>query len=56
MLGVRDAASYLGIGPWAMRQLYWDGTVCGVMIGRRLLFDKAVLDRYVDGLLAAAAG
>jgi excisionase family DNA binding protein len=55
MLVVKDAATYLGIGPWAMRQLHWDNTVRGVFIGRRLLFDRAALDRYVDALLKEAA-
>lgn len=50
-LTVPDAAQYLGIGPWAMRGLHWDGTLRGFFIGRRLLFDKSVLDSYVDGLV-----
>jgi len=50
-LSVPDAARYLGIGPWALRHLHWTGTVRGFFIGRRLLFDKAVLDRYVDVLV-----
>jgi excisionase family DNA binding protein len=54
MLVVRLAAMYLGIGPWAIRKLHWDGTVRGVMIGRRLLFDKNDLDKYVDALKGAA--
>lgn len=50
-LSVPDAAQYLGIGSWAMRHLHWDGIVRGFFIGRRLLFDKSVLDSYVDGLV-----
>jgi hypothetical protein len=50
-LNIAAAAAYLGIGPWAMRHLHWDGLVRGFFIGRRLLFDKAVLDAYVDGLV-----
>ena len=53
-LAVADAAKYLGIGPWAMRGLHWDGTLRGFFIGRRLLFDKLVLDSYVDGLVKAS--
>lgn len=53
-LAVADAAKYLGIGPWAMRQLHWDGVVRGFFIGRRLLFDKLVLDAYVDRLVKEA--
>ena len=53
-LNVPAAAAYLGIGPWALRQLHWDGALRGFFIGRRLLFDKGVLDRYVDALVKAA--
>ena len=54
-LNVSDSAKYLGIGPWAMRHLHWDGIVRGFFIGRRLLFDKSVLDNYVDGLVRESA-
>jgi excisionase family DNA binding protein len=54
-LTVPDAARYLGIGPWAMRHLHWEGVLRGFFIGRRLLFDKAVLDGYVDGLVKESA-
>lgn len=54
MLNAADAARYLGIGTFAMRGLHWEKKVRGVFIGRRLLFDRAALDQYVDGLLKAA--
>ena len=54
-LNVSDAAQYLGIGPWAMRHLHWDGIIRGFFIGRRLLFDKNVLDSYVDNLVKESA-
>jgi hypothetical protein len=54
-LNISDSAKYLGIGPWAMRHLHWDGIVRGFFIGRRLLFDKSVLDSYVDGLVKESA-
>lgn len=54
MLSVQAAATYLGIGPWAIRKLHWDKAVRGVFIGRRLVFDRADLDKYVDSLKAAA--
>jgi hypothetical protein len=55
-LVVADAAKYLGIGPWAMRHLHWDGVVRGFFIGRRLLFDRSILDSYVDRLVKESAG
>jgi len=54
MLVVKDAATYLGVGPWAMRKLHWDGVLRGIFIGRRLLFDRLALDKYVDTLAARA--
>ena len=54
MLNAADAARYLGIGTFAMRGLHWESKVRGVFIGRRLLFDRGALDKYVDGLLKAA--
>lgn len=54
MLTVGDAAKYLGIGPWAMRKLDWDGDLKGVMIGRRLMFDRFKLDSYIEKLQAVA--
>jgi excisionase family DNA binding protein len=54
LLTVPEAARYLNVGPWAIRTLHWEGTVRGIKIGRRLLFDKAGLDAYVDRLLKEA--
>ena len=54
LLTVTQAAQYLNVGPWAIRTLHWEGTVRGIKIGRRLLFDKATLDAYVDRLLIEA--
>ena len=51
LLTVPQAAQYLNVGRWAIRTLDWEGTVRGIKIGRRLLFDKAALDAYVDQLL-----
>jgi excisionase family DNA binding protein len=54
LLTVKDAAAYLSVGPWAIRKLHWDRKVRGILIGRRLLFDRADLDRYVDELRRSA--
>jgi len=54
MLNAAEAARYLGIGTFAMRGLHWESKVRGVFIGRRLLFDKNDLDKYVDALKSAA--
>lgn len=54
LLTVPQAAQYLSCSPWAIRKLQWEGTVRGIKIGNRLLFDKAALDAYVDRLLKEA--
>lgn len=51
---VKDAAAYLSVSPWAIRKLHWESKVRGIFIGRRLLFDRADLDRYVDDLRHSA--
>lgn len=55
MLNAPTAAAYLGIGVYALRDLHYKAALRGVFIGRRLLFDKNDLDKYVDALKKAAA-
>lgn len=54
MLNAATAAKYLGIGSFALRNLHWNGELRGLFIGRRLLWDKADLDSYVEKLKKAA--
>jgi excisionase family DNA binding protein len=54
LLKVKDAATYLSASIWAVRKLHWERKVRGIFIGRRLLFDRADLDRYVDELRRSA--
>jgi excisionase family DNA binding protein len=54
LLTVPQAAQYLNVAPWAIQSLHCEGTVHGIKIGRRLLFDKTALDVYVDRLLVEA--
>ena len=48
LLSVRDAAVYLGISQWTMRGLGWNGEIPQIKIGRRVLYDLADLDRFVE--------
>ena len=48
LLGVREAALYLSLSHWTVRQLVWDGQLPAVRIGRRLLFDVRDLDALID--------
>lgn len=49
LLNIHQAAKYLGCPVWTLRDLEWRGELRGVRnLGRRLLFDRADLDRLVE--------
>ncbi len=55
LLGVKEAAAYLGLSTWSVRDLWASGTLPRVRPFlpngrelRRLLFDKADLDKLVE--------
>jgi excisionase family DNA binding protein len=48
LLDVRQAAQYLACSVHAIRQLQWSGAIPSLKIGKRIQFDRADLDRYVD--------
>ena len=48
LLGVREAATYLGSTVWAIRTLVWEEQIPHIRIGKRLLIDRADLDNFVD--------
>ncbi len=48
LLTIPMAAAYLSSSVWAIRQLVWARKIPHLVIGRRILFDKADLDRYVE--------
>lgn len=56
LLDLHSAAAYLGLSEWTVRDLEAAGTVPRVRIPlantgelRKLLFDRADLDRLIDG-------
>ena len=51
---VKQVAAYLNCAVWAVRELHWNGKVRGITVGRKLLFDRADLDKYIDQLKKAA--
>ncbi len=55
LIGIKDAAKYLGCTIWAARSLAWNKAVPHVRIGSRVLFDRTDLDRYIDAQKMAAA-
>ncbi len=48
LLSVPESAVYLGVSVWTMRGLGWNGEVPEVKIGRRTLFDREDLDRFIE--------
>lgn len=48
MLDVKATSQYLGVTTWFVRSLYWNRAVPALKLGKRILFDKADLDRYID--------
>jgi len=49
LLSVKEAAEYLGgISVWTVRSLGWSGEICQVRIGRRVLYDRQDLDRFIE--------
>ena len=57
LLNVSEAARYLGVRVWTLRTLTWNKQLAPVRIGesRRLLYDRADLDQFVEKQKKAAA-
>ena len=56
---VREAAAYMGVSVWQVRQWVQSGELKAGRLGTgrnaRQLFDKALLDKFMDKLFAEAA-
>lgn len=48
LLSQQDAACYLGISYWTIRDLVFRRELPFVKIGRRILVDRMDLDAYLD--------
>ncbi|MDR4469549.1 MAG: helix-turn-helix domain-containing protein [Nitrospira sp.] len=48
LLSQREAATYLGISYWTLRDLTFRGEIPHVKIRRRILVDRLDLDAYLD--------
>ena len=48
LLSQQDAAHYLGISYWTVRDLIFRRELPWVKIGRRILVDRMDLDAYLD--------
>ena len=48
LLSQQEAASYLGVSYWTVRDLVFRHDLPHVKIGRRILVDRMDLDAYLD--------
>lgn len=47
-LSVKDAATYLSVRPYTIRDFVWRGELPYVRMGKRFVFDRADLDRLAE--------
>ena len=55
LLRISEAATYLNTTPWFIRTQLWAGAIPHVRFGKRILIDKADLDRFIDKQKQVAA-
>src|SRR5262249_61763187 len=48
LLTLKEAADYLALSTWTVRELVWKGRLPAVRLTRRLHFDRRDLDRLID--------
>jgi excisionase family DNA binding protein len=48
LLGVNQAAAYLGTTSWMIRKLVWGKELSHIRLGQRLLFDVQDLNKFVE--------
>lgn len=48
LYSVKEAAGYLGLSPWTVRETIWRGELPSVRAGRRVLLDLRDLDAFVE--------
>ncbi len=48
LLTIPGAAAFLGVSPWSVRALIWDGCVPFVIVGRAHMIDREDLIRWLE--------
>ncbi len=48
VIGIKDAATLLGISPWTIRKFIRIGKLPFVRVGRRVLIEPAALERLIE--------
>lgn len=45
---VQEAAAYLSVAPFTIRNAVWDGLLAYSRLGKKFIFDRADLDRLAE--------
>jgi hypothetical protein len=48
LLSLKEAATFLGVGIWTMRDIVWSGAVPLVRFRRRMYFDVRDLEKLIE--------
>jgi excisionase family DNA binding protein len=48
LLGIKDAARYLGATVWFVRSQLWAANLPYITLGKRFVIDTADLDRFIE--------
>ena len=48
LLSLKEAATFLGVGIWTMRDIVWSGAVPLVRFRRRMYFDVRDLEQLIE--------
>ena len=48
LFSVEEAAEYLSLSPWTIREMGTHGRLPVVRLGRRVLFDREDLDQWIE--------
>ena len=48
LCSLADAARYLAVSDWTVRQMVWRGDLPHVRLGKRILIDSRDLDGWID--------
>jgi len=48
LLSLQQAACYISISYWTLRDLVWRGELPAVRVGRRILIDRQDLESFIE--------
>lgn len=48
VLSLREAAGYLSLSHWTLREMIWRGELPSVRVGRRILIDLEDIEEFIS--------